>query len=57
MEMRSSSVSSVMKPQSVPSRILVVLVDETEIRGAECLASVPMHKAVRLLVGAACPPV
>ena len=55
MEMRSYSVSSVMKPQSVPSRISVVLVEETEVRGADCLASVPVDRAVRLLAGAACP--
>ena len=47
--------SSVMKPQSVPSRISVVLVEETEVWGAECLASVPVDKAVRLLAGATCP--
>ena len=49
MEMRSSSVSSVVGPQSVPSRISVVLVEESEVRGAECLASVPVDKAVPLL--------
>ena len=47
--------SSVMGPQSVPSRISVVLVEETEVRGAERLASVPMDKTVRLLAGEACP--
>ena len=46
--------SSVVVPQSVPSRISVVLVEETEVRGAERLASVPVDKAVRLLAGVAC---
>ena len=46
--------SSVMQPQSVPSRISVVLVQETEVRGAECLDSGPVDKAVRLLAGATC---
>ena len=55
MEMRSSSVSSVVEPQSVRSRILVVLVEEAEVRGAECLASVPVGKATQLLAGAARP--
>ena len=53
--MMSSSVSSVLEPQSVPSRISVVLVEEAEVWGAECLASVPVDKALRLLAGAACP--
>ena len=51
METRNSSVSSVVGPQSVPSRISVVLVEETEVRGAERLASIPVNKAVRLLAG------
>ena len=50
--MRSSSVSSVVQPQSVPSRVSVVLVEETEVWGAECAASGPVDKAVRLLAGA-----
>ena len=53
MEMRSSAVSSVVEPQSVPSRISVVLIEEAEVRGAECLASAPVDKALRLLAGAA----
>ena len=53
-DMRSSSVSSVVEPKSVPSRISVVLVEVAEVHGAECLASVPVDKALRLLVGAAC---
>ena len=53
-EMRSLSVSSVVQPQSVPSRISVVLVEETEVRGAECLASGPVDKAVRLFSGVTC---
>ena len=55
METRSSSVSSVVEPQSVSSRILVVLVEETKVRGAECLAFLPVDKALCLLAGAACP--
>ena len=55
MEMRSSSVSSVVAPQSVPSRISVVLVEEAEVRGAKCLASAPVDKDLRLLASAACP--
>ena len=47
--------SSVVEPQSVPSRISVVLVEEAEVRGAEYLASVPVDKCLRLLAGAACP--
>ena len=39
MKMRSSSVSSVLQPQSVPLRVSVVLVEETEVWGAECLVS------------------
>ena len=47
--------SSVVAPQLVPSRISVVLVEEAEVQGAECLASVPVDKALRLLAGAVCP--
>ena len=47
--------SSVMEPQSAPSRMSVVLVEETEVRGDKCLASIPVDKAVRLLAGAVCP--
>ena len=46
---------SVRRPQSVPSRMSVMLIEETEVRGAECLAFIPVDKAVRLLAGAACP--
>ena len=53
-EMRSLSVSSVVQPQSVPSRISVVLVEESEVRGAYCLASGSADQAVRLLAGAMC---
>ena len=55
MEMRSSSMSSVVQPQLVPSRISVVLVEDAEIRGAECLASIPEDQAIRLLARAARP--
>ena len=37
------------------SRISVVLVEEAEVRGAECLASAPVDKTLRLFVGVACP--
>ena len=47
--------SSVVQPQSVPSRISVVLVEKTEVWGAECLASGPVDKDVRLLAGVTCP--
>ena len=47
--------SSVVEPQLVPSLISVVMVEETEVREAERLASVPVDMAVRLLAGAACP--
>ena len=50
-EMRSSYVSSVVQPQSVPSRISVVRVQETEVRGAGCLVPGPVDKAVRSLAG------
>ena len=55
METRNASMSSVVGPQSVPSRISVVMVEETEVQEAERLASVPMDKPVRLLARAACP--
>ena len=55
METMSSSVSSVVGPQSVPSQILVVLVEETEVQGAKHLASIPVDETVRLLAGVACP--
>ena len=54
-EMRNSRVSPVVGPQSVPSRVSVVLVEETEVRCAERLASVPVDKDVGLLAGVACP--
>ena len=46
--------SAVMQPQSVPSRISVVLVEKAEVRSAECLVSGPVDKAVRLLSGVPC---
>ena len=54
-EMRSLSVSSVVQPPSVPSRVLVVLVEETEVRGAECLVSGPVDKVVRWSAGETSP--
>ena len=45
--LRNSSVSSVMQPQSVPSRVLVVLAEETEERDAECLVSGFAEEGVR----------
>ena len=53
--MRNSSVSPVVRPQSVHSQVSVVLVEETEVRCAERWASVPVDKDVRLLARAACP--
>ena len=50
--MRSSSVSSIVQPQSVPSRVSVVLVEETEVRGAECLVSGLADEVVRWSAGA-----
>ena len=47
--------SPVVGPQLVPSRISVLLVEETEVRCAEKLASTPEDKEVRLLAGEACP--
>ena len=41
--------SPVVRLQSVSSRVSVVLVEETEVRCAERLASVPVDKDVRLL--------
>ena len=55
MEVRRSSVSSVVAPQPVPSLVVVVLVEEAEVRSAECLASAPVDKDLRLLAGATCP--
>ena len=55
MEMSSSSVSSVVQPQPVPSRISVVLVEETEVCGAECSASGSPEQVERWLAGAMCP--
>ena len=53
---RNSSMSPVVAPQSVPSRVSVVLVEETGVRCAERLASsVPVDEDVRLLAGVACP--
>ena len=47
--------SPVVGPQSVPSQVSVVLVEETEVRCAERWASVPADKDVRLLAVVACP--
>ena len=47
MRLRSSSVSSVMQPQSVPSRVSVVLAEETEDRDAEYLVSDFADEGVR----------
>ena len=43
--------SPVVGPQSVPSRVSVVLVEETEVRCAERLASVPVDKEVQFKYG------
>ena len=55
MEVTSSSVSSVVEPQSVPSRISVVLVEEAKVRGTECLVPPRVDKDPRLLAGVASP--
>ena len=47
--------SAVVRPQSVPSWVSVVLFEETEVRCAERWASVPVDKEVRLLARVACP--
>ena len=47
--------SPVVAPQSVPSWVSVVLVEEAEVRSAECLASAPVDKDLRLLARATCP--
>ena len=39
--------SSVVQPQLVPSRVSVVLAEETEERGAECLVSSFADEGVR----------
>ena len=49
------SVSSVVEPQSVPSRISVMLVEEAKVRGTECLVSPHVDKDPRLLAGVASP--
>ena len=50
---QNSSISPVVGPQLLPSRISVVLVEETEVRCAERLASIPEDNDVRLLAGVA----
>ena len=47
--------SSVVEPQSVSSRILVVLVKEAKVRGTECLVSSRVDRDRRLLAGVASP--
>ena len=54
-ETRNLSVSPVVRLQSVSSLVSVVLVEETEVRCAERLASVPVDKDVRLLAEVAYP--
>ena len=55
MEDTSLSVSFKVEPQSVPSRISVVLVEEAKVRGTECLVSPSADKDPRLLAGMASP--
>ena len=55
LEVRSSSMSSVVEPQSVPSRISVVLVEEAKVRVTECLVSSRVDKDRRSLAGVASP--
>ena len=52
MDMEVTS-SSVVEPQSVPSRISVVLVEDAKVRGTECLVSPRAYKEPRLLAGVA----
>ena len=47
--------SYVVQPQSVPSRVLVVLVEETEEQGAECLVSGLADEGVRWSADATSP--
>ena len=42
-------------PQSVPARVSVVLVEETGVRCAGRLASVPVDLDEQMLAGVACP--
>ena len=55
MEVTSSSMSSVMEPQSVPSRISMVLVEEAKVRETEYLVSPRVDKDPRLLADVASP--
>ena len=51
MEVTSSPELSVEKPQSVPSRISVVLVEEAKVRGTKCLECPRVDQDLRLLAG------
>ena len=51
MEVTSSPVSSVVEPQSVPSRISMMLVEEAKVRGTECLGCPRVDQDLRLLAG------
>ena len=55
MEVTSSSMSSVVEPQSVPSRISVVLVEEAKDMGTEYLVPQRVDMDPRLLAGVASP--
>ena len=55
MEVTSSPELSVEEPQSVPSRILVVLIEEAKVRGTKCLGCPRVDQDLRLLAGVANP--
>ena len=54
-EVTSSSMLSAMEPQSVPSRVSVVLVEEAKVKETECLVSPRVDKDPRLLADVASP--
>ena len=55
MEITNSPELSVMEPQSVPSRILVVLVEEAKVGCTQCLGCPRVYHDLRLLAGMAKP--
>ena len=55
MEVTSSPALSVEEPQSVPSRISVMLVEEAKVRGTKCLGCPRVDQDLRLLAGVANP--
>ena len=55
MEVTNSPKLSVVEPQSVPSRISVVLVEEAKVGGTQCLGCPRVDQDLRLLAGVAKP--